>query len=192
MRVVLASASPRRLQVLVDAGLDVEVAPTGADEPRKRGSVEDQVLGIAMAKAEAVGEAHPGSIVVVADTMLADPDEPFQAMGKPEDEAGALAMLLRLRGRNHRVWSAAGLRVGGQWGFETASSVVNLAAYDDATLEELLKSGSWKGKAGGYDLHGPMGAHATLIEGDPRTVLGLPAATVDGLLALKSTGWQGE
>ena len=100
MRVVLASASPRRLQVLVDAGLDVEVAPTGADEPRKMGNVEDQVLGIAMAKAEAVGEAHAGSIVVVADTMLADPDEPSLALGKPEDEASALAMLLRLRGRN--------------------------------------------------------------------------------------------
>lgn len=186
MRIVLASASARRRQVLTDLGLSVEAAPTDAEEKRVEGTVESQVLAIAKAKASAVGSRHPGSIVVVADTMLADPDDPMQGLGQPSDEAAAVAMLLRLRGRRHRVWSAAGIRVAGTWTFQTASAVVELKGFSDDVLSELVTSESWRGKAGGYDLEGAMAPHATVIDGAASTVLGLPDSTVSALMALAS------
>jgi len=186
MRIVLASASARRRQVLTDLGLIVEAAPTDAEEKRVEGTVESQVLAIAKAKATAVGSRHPGRIVVVADTMLADPDDPMQGLGQPSDEAAAVAMLLRLRGRRHRVWSAAGIRVTGTWTFQTASAVVELKGFSDDVLTELVTSGSWRGKAGGYDLEGAMGPHATVVDGAASTVLGLPDSTVNALMTLAS------
>ena len=101
--------------MLESLGLTPVVAPVNVDERRVQGTVDAQVLHIAKQKAEAVGDAHPGNIVLVADTMLADPDDVTLALGQPSDAQAALAMLLRRRGRRHRVWSASGLRVAGTW-----------------------------------------------------------------------------
>jgi septum formation protein len=186
MRIVLASASTRRRQVLFDLGLDVVSVPTNAKELRPLGTVDAQVLSIAKAKAAAVADAHEGSVVVVADTMLADPDDARQGLGQPVDAAEALAMLHRLRGRRHRVWSAAGLRVSGTWAFHVESAVVELNPFSDEVLAELIDSGSWRGKAGGYDLEGAMGPYARVVDGAPSTVLGLPEVTLRALEGLAS------
>tara|TARA_B100000925_G_scaffold291482_1_gene279709 strand:- start:2122 stop:2676 length:555 start_codon:yes stop_codon:yes gene_type:complete len=184
MNLVLASGSERRRQMLEAAGLNPVVAPVEVDERRIQGTVDAQVLHIAKQKAEAVGENHAGSIVLVADTMLADPDDATLALGQPVDAQGALAMLLRLRGRRHRVWSASGLRVAGTWTFDMASAVVEFSSFDDDVLADLVHSGSWKGKAGAYDFAGAMGPHASLVEGDEATVLGIPGRVLLALSGL--------
>lgn len=184
MDLVLASGSARRKQMLEAVGLQPTVAPVEVSEARIRGTVDAQVLHIAKEKAQAVGDGHAGSVVLVADTMLADPDDATLALGQPEDAQAALAMLIRLRGRRHRVWTASGLRLAGTWTFDLDSAVVELSAFSDDALGELVQSGSWEGKAGAYDLAGAMAPYATLVEGDEATVLGLPARVVDALTAL--------
>lgn len=170
--------------MLESLGLTPVVAPVDVDERRVQGTVDAQVLHIAKQKAEAVGDEHSGSIVLVADTMLADPDDATLALGQPSDAQAALAMLLRLRGRRHRVWSASGLRVAGTWTFDLASAVVEFASFSDDVLADLIHSGSWEGKAGAYDLAGAMKAHATLVEGDEATVLGIPSRVLEALAHL--------
>ena len=170
--------------MLEAAGVQPIVVPVEVIERRIPGTVDAQVLHIAKQKAEAVGEGHPGSMVLVADTMLADPDDATLALGQPENEQGALAMLLRLRGRRHRVWTASGLRVAGTWTFDMASAVVEFASFSDDVLADLIHSGSWEGKAGAYDLAGAMKAHATLVEGDEATVLGIPGRVLEALADL--------
>ena len=184
MNIVLASGSARRKHMLEALGLHPEVAPVTVSEARIRGTVDAQVLHIAKEKAQAVGEAHPGSLVLVADTMLADPDDATLALGQPEDAQAALAMLHRLRGRRHRVWSASGLRVGGMWTFDLGSAVVDFEPFSDDVLAELVLSGSWKGEAGAYDFAGAMRPFATLVEGDEATVLGIPSCVLDALKTL--------
>ena len=184
MDFVLASGSTRRKQMVEALGLRPRVAPVDVTENRIAGTVDAQVLHIAKEKAQAVGDAHPGSMVLVADTMLADPDDPTLALGQPNDAQAALAMLLRLRGRRHRVWSASGLRVADTWTFDLASAVVEFSAFSDEVLGELVHSKSWHGKAGAYDLAGAMAPYATLVEGEEATVLGIPAGVIEALSAL--------
>lgn len=184
MDLVLASGSARRKQMVEALGLRTRVAPVDVKETRITGTVDAQVLHIAKEKAQAVGDAHPGCMVLVADTMLADPDDPTLALGQPDDAQAALAMLLRLRGRRHRVWSASGLRVAGTWTFDLASAVVEFSAFSDDVLGELVHSGSWHGKAGAYDLAGAMAPHANLVEGEEATVLGIPGRVIEALSAL--------
>ena len=88
------------------------------------------------------------------------------------------------RGRRHRVWSASGLRVAGTWTFDLASAVVEFSSFSDEVLGGLVHSASWQGKAGAYDLAGAMAPHATLVEGDEATVLGIPARVIEALSSL--------
>ena len=133
-------------------------------------------------------------IAVVADTLVVDPDDPFVTLGKPEDELSAASILLRLAGRRHAVWSAtvlvgfaasSGDSSGESQGRYSrakhcAGAVVEFSELDEVVLGELLSSGSWRGKAGAYDLAGAAGRYARLVEGDESSVLGLaPEALVE-------------
>jgi septum formation protein len=185
MDVWLASNSPRRFALLepMFANLHHEGLPD-VDETPPSGTVAEQVLAICQRKARAITSLSH-DVVVVADTMLSDPDDHSLSLGKPTDVAHAAMMLHRLSGRHHQVWTATGIHWNGAWRFWCESAVVSIAALTDRQLDDLLESGSWKGKAGGYDLHGPMGAHATLIDGSESTVLGLAGEAMDllGILA---------
>jgi septum formation protein len=117
-------------------------------------------------------------------------------MGKPGDVASATAMLLRLSGRRHRVWSSTALlwppdrgREGaetlhGGWSADiwTESAIVKFDDLSADTLADLILSESWAGKAGAYDLAGEAGANANLVEGHEVTVLGFAPAAIDALL----------
>jgi len=203
-RVHLASASERRFAWLNEHLVDVELsaAPLVFDEPKPRwgAPVEEQVEFTCAAKAAAAARegviaamvgAAEAEVVIVADTIVADPDDPLMPMGKPEDEQHAMAMLLRLSGNRHRVWSSTALvyppgRAGehslhGGWTADiwTESAVVEFDELSQDRLVELVSSGSWKGKAGAYDMGGAAGADTRLVEGEEITVLGLaPAAIV--------------
>jgi len=179
MGVWLASASKRRAELLGKRCQPLhQEALSNVDETPPSGLVNDQVLTICRRKATTVPDGHGFSIVVVADTMVGDPDDAHASMGKPEDSAHALSMLKHLSGRRHQVWSATGIQVCGDWTFFVESAIVEFDSLSSETLEELIKSESWVGKAGGYDLAGAMGKYAKLIDGDELTVLGFAPSAI--------------
>ena len=186
MNVWLASNSERRFALLsaLFPNLHHE-GLVGVDETPPIGTVEHQVLTICQRKADALPHSDH-DVVVVADTMLSDPDDHSLSMGKPHDRAQAALMLHRLSGRLHQVWSATGVRWKGTWHYWCEASVVAVPDLTDEQLEALLDSASWKGKAGGYDLHGPMGEHARLVDGAESTVLGFAGEAMRFLETLAS------
>lgn len=179
LRVWLASASTRRQQMLTDLFPNlVSKALIGVDETADDGEVEQQVLQISKKKADAIKKLDDFDLIVVSDTMLADPDTDRVALGKPKNEVEAAMMLHRLSGRRHRVWSSTGIYFSGRWTFFTDSSIVEFQKLSDEDLVELVLSGSWKGKAGGYDLAGDMGEYASLVDGSESTVLGIAGSAM--------------
>lgn len=214
-RVHLASASERRLAWLSERLGDVELSAAALvfDEPKPRwgAPVAEQVEFTCAAKAQAAARegvvsamagAAPAEVVIVADTIVADPDDPLMPLGKPEDEQHAMAMLLRLSGNRHRVWSSTALvyppggagehghsgehSLHGGWTADiwTESAVVEFDELSQDRLVELVSSGSWKGKAGAYDMGGAAGADTRLVEGEEVTVLGLAPAAISALESL--------
>jgi len=182
----LASQSPRRASMIRDAFPSAHCQGlVGVDEtPIASGTVAEKVASICQVKADAIPNDHGYDIVLVCDTVLADPDELNALMGKPSDAVHAATMLHRLSGRRHQVWSAAGVCVHGHWSFFTEYAVVEIDELPDEVLVDLVLNESWKGKAGGYDLAGSMGAHAKIIDGSTSTVLGIPQAAMDLLNSL--------
>jgi len=155
----------------------------GVDETPPSGTVDHQVLEIC--KRKAAGIANPKhDLVVVADTMLSDPDDHSLSLGKPRDRHHAALMLHRLSGRHHQVWTATGVHFNGEWRFWCEHAVVAIQPLTESQLEDLLTSDSWKGKAGGYDLAGPMGEFASLVDGESSTVLGIAGEAMALLTSL--------
>ena len=205
--ILLASASQRRndwlSEFLADSGSGIEARPLVSPEPAPSSGLDVgvQTETTCMAKAAAAaremvisGASH--DLVIVADTLVEDPEDPLVAMGKPGDVISATAMLLRLSGRRHRVWSSTALlwpsgsdREGteilhGGWSADiwTESAIVEFDDLSADTLADLILSDSWIGKAGAYDLAGEAGSNAALIEGHEVTVLGFASSAVDALL----------
>ena len=173
----LASKSPRRAQLLREVFPNIVCQGIeGVDEKPPLGLVEYQVLEICKKKARAAdleSQINDYDVVIVCDTMLCDPDDPMLSIGKPSDEIEAAMMLDSLSGRRHQVWSATGIKKLSQWKFYCESSLVEINTLSDEVLVELILSKLWHGKAGGYDLAGPMGQWAKLIDGSESTVLGI-------------------
>ena len=173
----LASKSPRRAQLLRDIFPNIVCQGIeGVDETPPLGLVEYQVLEICKKKAQAAdleAQINDYDVVIVCDTMLSDPDDPMLSLGKPMGEIEAAMMLDRLSGRRHQVWSATGIKKLSKWKFYCESSIVEITPLPDEVLVELVLSKSWHGKAGGYDLAGPMSPWAKVIEGSESTVLGI-------------------
>ncbi len=183
----LASNSPRRYALIQPLFPDLHHEGLGGvDETPPSGPVGEQVSAICHRKVDAVPDTTH-SLVIVADTMLSDPDEHSLSMGKPRDLAHAATMLLRLSGRLHQVWSATAVRWNGVWHRWCESAVVSIPELTADQMDALLTSNSWVGKAGGYDFAGPMGEHAQLVEGDESTVLGIAGGAMEFLEVLAST-----
>tara|TARA_A100001234_G_scaffold162619_1_gene143860 strand:- start:57 stop:641 length:585 start_codon:yes stop_codon:yes gene_type:complete len=180
MRILLASASERRGAILRQRFANVEqVALKGVDESVSRQILSNQVKEVASRKAEAVVFNDEFDVMIVSDTLVEDPDDEQAALGKPTSKEQAVAMLLRLRGRRHRVWSATMVHAMGNWHSSVEHAVVEIEDFSDDALVELIESDSWVGKAGGYDLAGMMGKYAQLIEGTEPTVLGFTQSSLD-------------
>ena len=182
MRILLASASERRGAILRERFANVEqVALQDVDECVPREVLSGQVKKVALRKANAVTVDDGHDVVVVSDTLVEDPDDEQAALGKPTSREQAVSMLLRLRGRRHRVWSATMVHAMGNWHSSVEHAVVEFEDFSDDVLIELIESDSWVGKAGGYDLAGMMGKYAQLIEGTESTVLGFTQSSLDYL-----------
>ena len=188
VNVWLASQSERRASMLQSLFTSLECKGfEGLDETPLPGTVDQQVLSICRKKAAAVKDGHGYDMVVVSDTLLADPDDMEHTLGKPGDSVEAAMMLHRLSGRRHQVWTATGIQFMGNWSFFVEHSIVELEDLSDERLVELVLNESWKGKAGGYDLAGPMGSHASLIEGEESTVLGIAGKAMELLTTLSKS-----
>ena len=186
MDVWLASNSQRRFTMLEPLFPNLtQQGVQDVDETPPRGPVEQQVLAICKRKAAGISNLSH-DVVVVSDTMLSDPDDHSLSLGKPRDELHAATMLHRLSGRYHQVWTATGIHHNGTWHYWCESAVVSIAALTDDQMQTLLTSRSWEGKAGGYDLAGPMGEHANLVEGHEATVLGIAGEAMALLETLAS------
>ncbi len=181
MGVILASASPRRSQLLADLGIPyrVELPPVPVEEA---GTGLPTLVAVrnARAKAEAVGvRARP---VLAADTVVADGPE---ILGKPGSPEEAREMLGRLRGRSHRVITALVLAGPGVRYCEAVETRVLMRAYTDAEVEAYIRRGEPFDKAGGYAIQDPEFRPVADFDGCFFAVVGLPlCALVRGLRAL--------
>src|SRR6185312_8863494 len=171
---VLASASPRRLELLQQIGIVPDaVDPAEIDEaPLPRELPPAHVLRLARAKAEAVRPRHPGAFILAADTVVACGR---RILGKPDDERAARGFLTLLSGRRHRVYG--GVVAIGPDGRSAARRVVSQVGFkrlSDAEIAAYLATGEWRGKAGAYAIQGRAAALVEWMSGSYSNVVGLP------------------
>ena len=170
--VVLASASPRRLELLTSLGLDVRVRPSDVPEGDRPGYAPRELAALhARTKCEFVAALEPDAVVVAADTVV---DLDGASLGKPEDAAAARATLRALAGREHVVHTAYVVIARGRALAGVSSTRVRFVRLDDATIDAYVESGDPMDKAGAYGIQGPGAALVERIDGDFYTVMGLP------------------
>jgi septum formation protein len=177
---ILASASPRRAQLLRAAGIPFEVVTADVDEtPRPAEAADAYVRRLAAAKAELVAVAHPGRLVLGADTTVVVSG---RILGKAVDADEARAMLTALAGRAHDVHT--GVALTGPGGTETrlATTRVTIAAMTSEDITAYLATDEWLDKAGAYAIQGRMSRFVTALEGSYTNVVGLPVSLVCGML----------
>ena len=183
---VLASASPRRRELLEQLGLALVIAAADIDETPLPGErPADYVRRVAGAKCDAVVAARGAAVppVLAADTTVIAAGE---ILGKPADAADARRMLERLAGRRHEVATAYCIRFADQVLARTVTTVVAFRALAPAEVEAYVASGEWRGKAGGYAVQGIAGGFVTELRGSHTNVIGLPLAEV--LADLQASG----
>lgn len=181
-RLTLASASPRRLELLKQVGIVPDaVAPAGIDEsPRKDESPRALALRLAAAKASAVAPEHRGSWVLAADTVVACG---HRALPKPGDAEEARACLALLSGRRHRVYGGVcAIAPSGAARTRVVRTAVAFKRLSRQEVEAYLADGEWRGKAGGYAVQGRAAAFVRHIGGSWSNVVGLPLFETVGLL----------
>ena len=164
-------------------GFEVVQVPLRARErPHRHGiPIAEQVENTLLGKIESAQRECSAPRIIVADTLVEDPDDHLQPLGQPSNRQEAVNMLLRLSGRNHRVWTGTALIQDTKVESWIESATVSIDSLDDEVLEALITSDSWRGKAGGYDFAGPMGNFATIIDGEEETVLGFTPQLFDAL-----------
>lgn len=186
-RLVLASASPRRAELLAQLGLSAEVVPAHVDETYLPGEdPEAHARRLARAKAEAVALARPGALVIGGDTVVVVDGD--RVLGKPGDEEDAVAILLSLAGKEHDVLSAVALAGDGETVCAVGRARVRFRAFDAEEARAYAATGEPLDKAGAYGIQGIGAALVDRLDGDYYTVVGFPI--VRFLALLEQKGWR--
>lgn len=188
IRLVLASASPRRRDLLAQIGVVPDaIDPADIDErSRKNELPRDYAKRIAIAKMDAVAARHAGACILAADTVVA---VGRRILPKAEDAATARACLERLSGRRHRVLGAFVLQApDGRRIAKLVTTAVVFKKLSGAETDRYLADGEWQGKAGGYAVQGKAAAFVRQINGSYSNVVGLPL--FETAQALKGLGWE--
>ena len=191
MRLILASASPRRAEILRNAGIPFETHATMIDESLRPGELRgDYVRRLALGKARAAAEALPNSgecLFIGADTIVVADG---QILGKPSSNTDATRMLRLLRGRVHDVHTGLAVvrRPRAIEGVVEEITRVTFAPLSDEEIENYIATGEPLDKAGAYGIQGMGGRYVTRIEGCYFNVMGLPLAHLWSLL--REFGWQ--
>lgn len=171
-RLTLASASPRRLELLAQIGVTPDrVRPADIDEtPDKAELPRPYCLRMAREKAQ-VGDCAADEAILAADTTVA---VGRRILGKPEDQAEAAAFLRLLSGRRHKVITAVALRTADRLALKDSVTTLRFKRLETSEIDAYLDSGDWQGKAGGYGIQGPAGAFVPWLQGSFTGVVGLP------------------
>lgn len=179
---VLASASPRRRELLAQAGVTPDaIDPRDIDEtPLKGETPRLAALRLAGEKARCAAADHPGAFVLAADTVVA---VGRRMLAKPSNDGEARAMLGLLSGRGHRVFTGVCVvSPAGRTACRVSETRVKFKRLGGGDLEGLLASGEWRGAAGGYRIQGRAGACVISLIGSYTGVVGLPLYETMGLL----------
>lgn len=182
MKLILASASPRRLDLLRQIGLvPTAVDPADIDETPLPGELPPRhALRLAEAKAAAVVARHSAALILAADTVVA---VGRRILPKAEDEATARACLTLLSGRSHRVHG--GIALAGADGLRRSRLVTTRVTVKRLTATEIdayIAGGEWRGKAGGYAIQGFFARHVTAISGSYSNIVGLSLSDIGAML----------
>ncbi|MBI5179889.1 MAG: septum formation inhibitor Maf [Nitrospirae bacterium] len=182
-RIILASESPRRAELLKQIGLDFKIMPSAVDEGKEpRESLENYVKRVALSKAEKAAVGEKNAVIIAADTIVILSKK---RLGKPESPESAIAMLNKLSGKCHKVMT--GLAVidtqTGKKRTKIVSTKVWFKKLSDEEIKEYVKSSEPLDKAGGYGIQGKAAVFVKKIEGDYFNVVGLPLNTLYEILA---------
>lgn len=187
MRLILASASPRRIDLLARIGVTPDaVVPADIDESVPKGELpRGHATRLAREKAAAVAANHPDDLVLAADTVVA---VGRRILPKVDDEATLRACMKLLSGRRHRVLTGVALAVRAQGVRERlVETMIAMKRLSDQEIDFYAAHGEWRGKAGGYALQGYGEVYVRHIAGSYSNVVGLPLA--ETRLMLKSAGY---
>jgi septum formation protein len=194
MKLILASASPRRAEILRDAGIAFEVCAARVDESRRDGEAPEQLVRrLAEAKARAAAEQSAQAlfdeprIIVGADTEVVVNGS---VLGKPHCDEDARAMLRLLSGRTHEVITGIAVRKfpGEEQRTEVETTRVTFSALSEDEIAAYVATGEPFDKAGGYAIQGRAGRYVTRVEGCYFNIVGLPLARLWRIL--RELGWQ--
>ena len=180
-RILLASQSPRRRELLTLIGIPHEVRPADIDERYLAGELPAaHAERLALGKAAVIARGEPDAVVIGSDTIVVVDGD---VLGKPRDAEQARGMLRRLAGRSHTVMTGVAV----QWGADTRSAVeqveVWFGALDDAMIDAYIATGEPMDKAGAYGIQGYGATIVERVEGDYFAVMGLPLHRLALLLA---------
>ena len=173
-RLVLASSSPRRRELIARLGIDPEaIDPADIDETERKGELPlAYVKRIAAEKAAIVAARHKGAVVLGADTVVA---AGRRLLHKTDDAAEARAFLKLLGGRRHRCHSAVTvIDAAGVARHRVSSSIIAFKPLSDAEIDAYLALGEWQGKAGAYAIKGYAESWVRMLSGSYSGVMGLP------------------
>jgi septum formation protein len=184
---VLASASPRRIELLALIGITPDrIDPADIDETPERDETPSRLaVRLARTKAGVVSARSPGAVVLAADTVVA---VGRRLLEKPADEAEAARFLTLLSGRNHRVFTGIAVAFGDKITNRVVETRVSFKVLSPTEIRSYVEGGDWRGKAGGYGIQGPAGAFVTRIVGSYPAVMGLPLFETVNLLS--GAGWR--
>ena len=185
---VLASASPRRLELLRQIGMEPDrIDPADIDETPGRDETPRRLaLRLALGKASAVAARHPDAYVLGSDTLVA---VGLRILNKPEDEAEARRMLALLSGRAHKVLTGvAVIAPGGRTASRVVETRVRFKRLSADETDDFIASGEWRDAAGGYKIHQRAGGYVIDLSGSYSAVVGLPL--YETRMLLEGLGWR--
>ena len=178
---VLASASPRRQELLRNAGIAFEVQPADiAEDPLSGETAQACVERLAREKALAIAAQRPSDTVLGADTVVTIDG---QILGKPDDDADAARMLRLLSGRTHQVITGVCLVAGGRCKVASETTSVTMCEISEKEVADYVATSEPMDKAGAYAIQGIASRWIPRIEGDYSNVVGLPVALVYRMLS---------
>lgn len=176
---ILASASPRRRELLLQVGYTFEVIPSTVEEEMEHGTPKEIVKHNALIKAQDIAHRYTSDIVIGADTIVTVDGKIF---GKPKDEADAEAMLMSLSGRVHQVMTGIAVVEGTRVYNDVVVTDVVMRAYSREEVRGYIKTGEPMDKAGAYGIQGIGALLVEKINGCYNNVVGLPIARLAEVL----------
>lgn len=192
-QIILASGSPRRMELLEQIGLEFEVCPAKGEEITTKEEPQEAVMELAGQKAREVGamirtyEENHAEIVTPQDTMVIGADTIVsidgEILGKPKDEDDAFRMLLKLSGRTHTVYTGVSivlLSASGKAGEHIfyEKTAVTMRTMEEQEIRRYIATGEPLDKAGAYGIQGKCAIYIDKIDGDYNNVVGLPVAAI--------------